>query len=102
MKSHKLNTLNPKLRLLSRWTVIVVLLHSSLACNNLSKQKTPNTPVTATKKIPMQSQGYTVQPNYDHPKFKTLSAAFDKEKHRFEIDCLRNIFRHCCFRKINI
>ncbi len=31
-------------------------------------------------------EGYVVQPNYDHPKFKELDAAFAKQEHRFEID----------------
>lgn len=46
------------------------LLLSLFSCGNNSKAQ----------------NGYVVQPNYDHPKFKELDAAFAKQKHRFEID----------------
>ena len=66
--------------------IVLFLVCSCLGCikltrNNLKALGVTNDVTTETDEI-----GYVVQPNYDHPKFKELSAAFDKEAHRFEID----------------
>ncbi|WP_298956513.1 hypothetical protein [uncultured Nonlabens sp.] len=63
---------------------------SLTACNFLGDHsKAPEPMEETSKKQATQkedAEAYVVQPNYDHPKFKELDAAFKKQKHRFEID----------------
>ena len=69
---------------------LIVMLLSLTACNFLGDHSKAPEPMEetlkeqATQKV--DAKAYVVQPNYDHPKFKELDAAFAKQKHRFEID----------------
>ncbi len=60
------------LKKLSITTVILSMVSCSFFTNPFKAQNT--------------EEGYVVQPNYDHPKFKALDVAFAKQEHRFEID----------------
>ncbi len=62
-----------KLRHLPKKLSIITLLLSLVSCGFLGNDS-------------KAQEGYVVQPNYDHPKFKELDAAFAKQEHRFEID----------------
>ncbi|WP_298956516.1 hypothetical protein [uncultured Nonlabens sp.] len=63
---------------------------SLTACNFLGDHSKAPEPMEETSKEQAtqkeDAEAYVVQPNYDHPKFKELDAAFKKQKHRFEID----------------
>ncbi|WP_298956515.1 hypothetical protein [uncultured Nonlabens sp.] len=66
------------------------LLLNLTACNFLGDHSKAPEPMEETSKEQAtqkeDAEAYVVQPNYDHPKFKELDAAFKKQKHRFEID----------------
>ncbi len=62
-----------KLRHLPKKLNIITLVLSLVSCGFLGNDS-------------KAQEGYIVQPNYEHPKFKELDAAFAKQEHRFEID----------------
>ena len=68
---------------------IASLLCCTLLCSFFSEDsKAQNNMDTEASKPTAQTSedGYIVEPNYEHPKFKELDAAFAKQDHRFEID----------------
>ena len=61
--------------------ILASILLSIISCNFLSNDSQTQNNIEANQK-----DGYIVQPNYDHPKFKELDRDFTKQEHRFEID----------------
>jgi hypothetical protein len=61
-------------------TPLLIVAISMVSCGFFSEDEKAQKTTEATK-VP-----YIVQPNYEHPEFKTLDATFSKQEHRFEIN----------------
>ncbi len=70
--------------------ILSILVFNMLSCGFLEDKTKDNEAMAVTVQDTTAqnapTDGYIVTPHVAHPKFKALSAAFEKQEHRFEID----------------
>ena len=83
MIKHKVNKTTKQFSLLS---IVLCFISCNFSTKETNAQEMKKDDSIKTETIDDYTDDYTITPNIEHPKFKVLSEAFTKQKHRFEID----------------